>query len=240
MQDVRIARIVEPFLTQADRTLGTDYSAVVYGSAARGEYLPGVSDVNLLLVAGTLSTETLRGLAPALTVLREEGGTPPLLAERAEWTRAADVFPIELTDMGLARQVVRGPDPVAPLRVEPRDLRHALETELRGRLLRLRQAYAASADDPEALAAVGTRSIASVLTLVRCLLVLSGRTVPPGGANALAEAGRGFGIAVDPVIVVWGKRGAGAWNCPPALFEGYLAAVAAAVQVVDQLHSGGQ
>ena len=37
-----------PFLSQADAALGNGYSAVLYGSAARGDYVPGRSDLNLI------------------------------------------------------------------------------------------------------------------------------------------------------------------------------------------------
>ena len=76
---------------------------------------------------------------------------PPLLISRAEWARASDVFPIEITDMRAGYQVLRGSDPLAAATVSRADLRQALERELRGKLLRLRQGYAAAAGDEKAL-----------------------------------------------------------------------------------------
>ena len=125
--DEAIKRLVSPVLDKAQAVLGTGFAAVLYGSAARGEYRPGVSDINLLLVADSLTPAVLRSLSGVLDELRRERQPPPLLIERNEWTRAVDVFPIEVTDMQLAREVLRGTDPVAGLRVDPADLRHALE-----------------------------------------------------------------------------------------------------------------
>ena len=45
-----VARVVDPFLTEADKALGQGYSAVLYGSAARGDFVPGRSNINLMLV----------------------------------------------------------------------------------------------------------------------------------------------------------------------------------------------
>ena len=39
-----VARVVESFLTEADAALGAGYSAVLYGSAARGDFVPGRSE----------------------------------------------------------------------------------------------------------------------------------------------------------------------------------------------------
>src|ERR1043166_3863175 len=158
LMDEAIKRLVSPVLDKAQAVLGTGFAIVLYGSAARGEYRPGVSDINLLLVADTLTPAVLRSLSGVLDELRRERQPPPLLIERNEWARAVDVFPIEVTDMQLAREVLRGTDPVAGLRVDPADLRHALEQELRGKLLRLRQVYALHAADARALGGAAART----------------------------------------------------------------------------------
>ena len=48
-------------------------------------------------------------LAPAFTAWRKATPEPPLVISRAEWARAVDVFPIEITDMRAGYQVLRGP-----------------------------------------------------------------------------------------------------------------------------------
>ena len=45
-----VDRVVTPFLAAADAALGAGYSALLYGSAARGDYIAGRSDINLMLV----------------------------------------------------------------------------------------------------------------------------------------------------------------------------------------------
>ena len=52
-------------------------------------------------------------LGPAFGAWRKAVAEPPLLISRAEWARAADAFPIEITDMRAAYQVLRGADPLA-------------------------------------------------------------------------------------------------------------------------------
>lgn len=238
MQDA-INRIVTPVLDRLDAVLGTGYSAVLYGSAARGEFVAGVSDVNLLIVTARLDPATLQRLADALAGLRAGGQPPPLLMEREEWERASDVFPIELTEMLGAREVVRGTDPVAGLSVDTADLRRALEGEFRARLLRLRQAYAAAGGDARLLGEIAGATVTSVVTLFRAALALYEHPAPAATAEALASAGQLMAVATAPVSDLWNRRRSGERSCPPALFEGYLSAVAAAVRVTDQFTRGG-
>ncbi len=238
MQDA-IRGIIHPFLEDAERKLGSGFAAVLYGSVARGEYLPGVSDINVLLVCDTLRPETLRRLSGALQGLRHQRQAPPLLIERQEWDRAADVFPIEITDMQLAHEVLRGADPVIGLRVDSADLRSALEREFHAKLLRLRQVYAVHAGDPKALGEVAARTVSTVAALFRAALALHGREVPKATPACLASAGAAMGITMAPVVELWGSRGVPEAACPPERFEGYLSAVAAAVRVIDQFTTGG-
>ena len=234
-----VRRITDPILGGVDRELGSSYSAVVYGSVARGEFLEGVSDVNLLLVCDALSPDVLRRLGGALLGLRHLRQPPPLLIERSEWDRAADVFPIEITDMQLAHETLRGSDPVVGMRVEPADLRESLEQELRGKLLRLRQAFAVHAGEAKALHDVAVHTVNSIATLFRVALRLYHREVPAATPACMAAAGAAMNVDTGPVIALWERRRRKESACPPELFEGYLAAVTAAVRVIDQFTRGG-
>jgi len=238
MEDA-IGRIVTPVLDRVADELGAHGSAVLYGSVARGEYRAGVSDINLLVIVDSLEPAALRRLSGALDAFRRERLAPPLLMQRDEWRRAVDVFPIEIADMQQAREVLRGADPVAELRVHPGDLRRALERELRGKLLRLRQVYALHAASPEALGDAAGRTAGSIAALFRVALLLY-RSDPPRATPAcLTELGRTSGIPTRAVADLWERRSPKGFSCDAELFEGYLAAVAAAVHVIDQFTRGG-
>ncbi|HEX9892460.1 MAG TPA: nucleotidyltransferase domain-containing protein, partial [Gemmatimonadales bacterium] len=56
------------FLERADVVFGPQYSAVLHGSAVRGDYLPGRSDLNLLVVAEGVGPDQLRGLTSGLAL----------------------------------------------------------------------------------------------------------------------------------------------------------------------------
>jgi hypothetical protein len=239
MRDV-VDRVVGPFLSQVDSALGDGYSAVLYGSAARGDFVPGRSDLNLMLITDDLSPAKLSGLGGAFAGWRKSGYEPPLVILRSEWARATDVFPIEITDMRCGYQVLRGPDPVAGLQVAPSDLRAALEREFRGKLLRLRQGYVAAAGDPGALGQLAGQSSGTILVLLRALLVLLGRTAPQEPGEVAAVAAAAMGMDGEPLLNVVRHRAERGWRCSPGEFEGYLGAVARAATFLDQLQLGDQ
>jgi hypothetical protein len=235
-----IARVVEPFLAEADQALGQGYSAVLYGSAAREDFVPGRSDINLMLVMDEVTPSTLRSLARGFAGWRKGTQEPPLMLSRAEWTRATDAFPIEITDMRISYQVLRGADPLAGVRVDPVDLRKALEREFRGKLLRLRQGYATYAPDPAALGKLGLQSAATILVLLRGVLTLTGKPVPREPLEVATAAAASIGFEGEHLLHVVRHRVDREWRCQAAEFENYMKAVEDSARFVDQLQLGDQ
>lgn len=236
----KVERVVTPFLAAADAALGAGYSALLYGSAARGDYIVGRSNINLMLVLDDPSPTRLRSLAPAFSAWRKAASEPPLLINRTEWARASDVFPIEITDMRAGYQVLRGADPLGAARVERADLRRALERELRGKLLRLRQGYAAAGGNEKALGELAAASSGTILVLLRALLTLADRPVPAPPATLAAEAAALVGAPPPALVTPVERRGERGWRCTAPEFEQYMDAVALAVGYVDQLQLGDQ
>jgi hypothetical protein len=236
----RIERVVGPLLAAVDRAFPGGYSAVLYGSAARGDFSEATSDINLLLVLDDVSPPVLRTLGPAFTAWQTATPEPPLLISLGEWGRATDVFPVELTDMLASYKVLRGPDPLAGVSVPQADLRRELESELRGKLLRLRQGYTLLANDPDGLGALALRSAPTALVFCRAMLVLAGAPVSsPADAERVVHAAAGVvGFRPDEMLEVVRRRGQREWRCESVLFEGYLDAVARIAMFVDQLQPG--
>ncbi|HET9603781.1 MAG TPA: nucleotidyltransferase domain-containing protein [Gemmatimonadales bacterium] len=229
---------VNGFLASADATLPAGYSAVLYGSAARGDYVKGRSDVNLMIIAEAAGFTLLRALGPALRRWHEASHEPPLLFTRAEWLRATDVFPIEITDMKHGYELLRGSDPITPVTVNPVDLRQALEGEFRGKLMRMRQAYATFGDEENDLTPLALSSLSSILVLFRSMLALDACGVDGSAEGAVEEAARVAEFPPEPVLEIVRNRDAGKWRCSAVIFEGYVTAVARAAHHMDQLQTG--
>jgi hypothetical protein len=232
--------IIDTLLKALDQAGLSGYSAVLHGSAARGQHIPGWSDINLVLVTEDLGTDTLERLRKPLADWRATAGTLPLMLTRTEWQRSADAYPLEISEMRTGYQVLRGPDPLNGLHVHPADLRLALERELRGKLLRLRQAYVLlSADDAE-LGMVVRRSISAVLFLCRGLLVLTGEKPPNDPVELAHAAGKAASFDGAALARIVTHRGTEGWKCTEGDMRGYLGAVEQAARFVDHYQTGAR
>lgn len=217
---------------------GLNASAVLYGSAARGDWIPGRSDVNLLLLVDDTAPAALRRLTPAVTEWHTKGFAPPLIMGRDEWQRSADVFPIEITDMQVAHRMLCGADPVLGMVVDPADLREAVEKELRGKLVRLRQAYVRFGESGMILGGFALASIATYFALLRCLAVLSHRAPGQDPKETAAVLGTALGADVSVAVEIAGHRREQEWSCPPDTFVRYLELVQRTVELIDTFHAG--
>jgi predicted nucleotidyltransferase len=236
--DQAIARVVEPFLAEVDAALGATYTAILFGSAARGDYVTGRSDLNLMLILERADTTELARLRPAFARWRKAAPGLPLVISRQEWLHGVDVFPIEICDLRASHQVLRGPDLVDHLRPDPADLRRALEKEFRGKLLRLRQRYVGESDTRLGEWAGGT--VSAIVLFFRCLLLLTGRPAPAEPSDVIEAAAGLLGFDPAPLLKVLVCRSKPKTPLTASDFEAYLAAVERAAQFTDQLELGGQ
>jgi predicted nucleotidyltransferase len=240
MADSAIEPMVERFLAELEKAGAAPQSAVLHGSAARNQHIPGWSDINLLLIFERLDPPTLAALREPLRRWLEQARALPLMLTGGEWVRSADCYPLEIADMRTGYRVLRGADPVLPLRVRPADLRAALEREFRGKLLRLRQVYALLGSEPEELSRAVRRSVAALLVLLRGLVVLTGGEVPADPDALARAAGQAAGFNPAALGTVAAHRGEEDWKCPPELMAEFIAAIEAAARFVDLYQNGEQ
>ena len=229
---------LDAFTTRLKGLTSLDPSAVLYGSAARGDWVAGRSDVNLLVLVDDTTPAALRRLTPAVTAWHSQGFAPPLIMGREEWRRSVDVFPIEISDMQLCHTVLCGTDPVLGMAVDPVDLREAVEKELRGKLVRLRQAYVRFGDAGAILGGFAVASISTYFAQLRWIAVLSRKA--PGGSARETAAALGLELGPDAAIAVdiAEHRGQKEWNCSPDTFVRYIELVRRTVELVDHFQPG--
>ncbi|MFW6331596.1 MAG: nucleotidyltransferase domain-containing protein [Gemmatimonadota bacterium] len=181
-------------------------SVVLHGSVARGEAVPGVSDVNLLVLVDAVDAALLRRLAPLARRWLKKEHALPLVLTWDEWAAASDAFAIETADMLDAREVVSGEDPLIGVTVRDRDLRLQAERELRGKLIHLREGTLASADKPEDLGRLVLTALPSVATYLRAALRLAGRPVPDTTAATLSAGAELVDADADRLGELWRLR----------------------------------
>jgi len=162
-------------------------SIVLYGSAARGDFQEGRSDLNLAVVADALDPRLLEALSAPIGWWVGKGHPVPTLLTRAILADSLDVFPIEALDIRTHRVVLRGSDPFADLVVRVEPLRLQCEREFREKLMRLREGYLEAHGSTAALQRLLTSSYTTFLALFRAGLHLVG-AVPPRATGEVAAA----------------------------------------------------
>jgi hypothetical protein len=228
---------IERFAADVARVLGDRLVALLlYGSWARGTHVPGRSDVNTLLICDAVDQALLAALAPAMRDWTRAGHPAPLIFTEQEWRTSADAFPIEYADMRDASRLLAGRDPWPGVEVNRDHLRRQLEHELMGKLVRLRQAYAALADDPKQLARVIVGSAGGFFTMLRAVLRFAGRPAPASPAELVRSAAGliGFpGDALAPLVAHATGGPVPRLEKGGALAAAYLAAVTQTAEYVN-------
>jgi predicted nucleotidyltransferase len=217
-------------------------SVVLYGSAARGEYRPGVSDLNVLVLLRQVTPAALRAAGELARDWVAEGNAPPLMLSAEEWRRSTDVWAIEVADIRDAHFTLHGADPFAGIVIRPEDLRLQCERELKGKQIQLRERYLLIADKPDELGALLMRSFSTFLVLFRTVLRLSDGPVERDAQSVVRQVARMVGFDPAPLLEINRARAGGQPLRPQAaspLAVGYLDAVSRVVEHVDRLVHGG-
>jgi predicted nucleotidyltransferase len=162
---------------------------ILFGSAARGDFHPGLSDLNVACILRSLTVEELGRLAGTVRWWCMEQQEPaPLFFTHDELRQAADVFAIEILDMKHGRRVLYGKDVVAEIEVPMNLHRVQIEHDLRTMTLKLREHYLRAPGNAKELGPVLRKSFSGVLTLLRHTVIAFGEEPPVAERDIIARA----------------------------------------------------
>jgi hypothetical protein len=178
-----IKELVEQLKTSHGENL---VSIVLYGSGAQPSANQRLDDShnaetgnkNILVVLDQITPAELRHAHGAAERWRAAGNPLPVYFTSAEIENSADVFPVEFIDLSHAHQVLAGRDPFENLKIPKRNLRHQLEYELRGKLLRLRALYIPASENTLRLARLMHDSLMTYAVLFRHVISMMGSNPP--------------------------------------------------------------
>src|ERR1700687_5005796 len=195
-------KLVREFVERMRAAAGTNLlAAILYGSAAAGDYVADYSGVNLLCVLGETSFVTIEALAPAIEWWGKQKHRAPLLMSAEEMRRSADVFSIEFLDMRRHYRVLWGEDVLKSLEIPMRLHRAQVEYELREKTILLRQRLLLVSGNAEAKWELLLRSLPAFGTLFRHALIAIG----DGGAGSKREAAAALAGKVGTDSSVFGE-----------------------------------
>ena len=195
-------KLIDEFVQRARTAAGANLvAAILYGSAAKGDYVAGSSDVNLLFVLRDSSFASIATLSPTVEWWRKQKHRVPLLMTADEMRRSTDIFSIEFLDMQRTHRLLWGEDLLKTLEIPMRLHRLQLEYELREKTILLRQHLLVVAGNTDAKWDLLLQSLSAFGTLFRHALIALG----DAGAGSKREAATALGSKLGIDVAVFGE-----------------------------------
>ena len=167
---------------------------ILYGSAVRGEFLPGLSNLNLLLILSSYDLSVLKQYDSLHKRWSKEHVVVPLFLTAADLKSASTAFPLEYQDILDCHRLLWGQDPFVGLKIDSRYLAAEVVQGLRGNLFRLRQRLVEGRSTEEAITILLPLSITALLPVLRGLQRLLGRPVVAHGEPLLNDIESHLGV----------------------------------------------
>ncbi len=188
-------------------------SVILYGSAARGDFHPGTSDLNVLCTLVSIDVNELHRLAPVVAWWTREMKEPaPLFFLTEELQKSTDVFAIESLDVKRSHKVLFGKNVVADLEIPMNLHRVEVERDLRELLLKLRQHVLHAGRNEMDLTAVLKKTASVAKTLLRHTLLTFGEEPPAEAEDIFNRISVLTGADATAFGEVYDFRTSGAWK----------------------------
>jgi len=221
---------VEEWTKSLEATLGDDLVGIlVHGSVARGEYRPGESDVDAIVVLKEATFAQLDGIANAMQLARYSARIEAMILTEAEIAGASDVFPLLYDDIKRCHFLVTGRDPFKDVEVHDTHRRLRIEQELREARIRMRRAVTDAAGAREALGGAITRKVKQVRAPLYALLGLKGQKCSPDLGAVIEAACKHYGV--DAAVVRNAKE------APDPAYAAFVTLLDKAIDEVNAMES---
>ena len=177
-------------------------SISAFGSATGPDFIPGRSNVNLVIVVADLSPDVLTGMLEIVKWGAKKRIVPPLLLTPEYIATSLDVFPIEFEEIKTGQVLLLGDDHFSSIEVAPEHIRLECESQLKSAALRTRQAYLEVGLARKGAERVLHTSLTSMIPVLRAMLGLKGVEVPRRKLDVVKTVGEVFGIDAGPLVAV--------------------------------------
>ena len=175
-------------------------SVVLYGSAASAEHVAKKSDYNVLVLLDRIENGALAAASAVARAWRESGNPPPMTMTMAEWRSSADVFPMEYSDILERNRVLFGDPPFEGITISRSMLRLQLESQVMGKLLRLRQGALLAGNEAKEQINLMAASFTTIMVLFRGALRLHGELATADNASTAERVAQIAGFDAAPFV----------------------------------------
>jgi predicted nucleotidyltransferase len=217
-------------------------SIMLYGSAASGDYIPGKSDINFLIMLSEKGIDSLDRTFDLIAKWKKRNVATPLFVTEAYVRTSLDVFPIEYLNFQNSYKLVYGKDILKDLSFDREFLRMQCEREVKGKLLLLREAFLESQGKGKHLRQLIAHSLGAFVAIFKALLHLKGEEIPRHKRKVIKQVCQVFdmdGALFERLLDIKEKRGKLSDPEISELFKRYLKEVQKLWKIVDTLEKGG-
>jgi hypothetical protein len=237
-------KLLQTYATDVKGVFGEQLEGMLlYGSAVRGEFLPGRSNLNILLLVSSYDSAVLKQYSALHRQWSKEQIVVPLFLTEEELRMSAAVFPLEFLEIQEQHRVLGGRDPFIGFHVKADQLREAVVQGLTSNLLRLRQRYVEGGGSDDATTILLPLSITSTIPLLRGVQRLLGRPVLSQSDAVIKDVAEQLKLDLHGLLDAWllkrGQISPGPHEVP-RLFDRYLQAATVLARAVEQLPQSGQ
>ncbi len=178
-------------------------SVFIYGSATGKNYIPKISDINSVFVFKDLAFLSLKNSLKAVSKGIAKKIAAPLFLTREHIETSLDVFPIEFLDMKENYCLLYGADILATLEIKGEHVRLFCEQQIKGKLIRIRQAYLEVGLKKKGMEALLKESLNSFIPVFRNLIRLKGNQPPAGKEEIIKQLCREFELDENVFLPVY-------------------------------------
>lgn len=200
-QDVR--KIIEPYLK---KLLGIHreniMSILLYGSATGKFYVPKQSDINLMVVFRELEFKELKSSLKVINEGISKKINAPLFLSLTHIETSKDVFPVEFLEIKENNILIYGKDLFSNMEIGQTHIRLFCEREIKGKLIRLREAYLEVGLKRKGIEALMKESMYSLMPTFRALIRLKGQRPSVDKENILGEVSNLYGLDKNVFIAI--------------------------------------
>ncbi len=191
---------LDDFTKSLVTALGTDLVGILmHGSVVRGEYRPGESDVDVIVVVEEATFAHLEAIGNALQLARYSARIEAMILTESEIAGASDAFPLLYDEIKKRHILLVGRDSFATVEVHDTHRRLRIEQELREAQIRLRRAVADAFGAHEAIAGAVLRKVKQVRAPLHALLSMKGIECASDLASVTAKVGETYAVDVAPL-----------------------------------------
>ena len=178
-------------------------SVFIYGSATGSDYVPKHSDVNLAVVFKDLDFSKLHASLKLVNKGISRKIAAPLFLTRRHIDTSIDVFPVEFLEMRENNVLIYGEDFLSGLNIQINNIRFICEQQIKGKLIRIRQAYLEVGLRKKGVEALLKESLASLIPIFRNLLRLKEKQPPIEKAAMLSQFCEEFDLDKDIFLPIY-------------------------------------